>query len=252
MPRRGFSIIELLVIIAILLLLAAFLLPAVGKVRFAASRAQSQNNLRQLALAVHNFHDSMGRMPPAIGKSNNVDGTAHFFILPYIEQAALFQKAAGEPWKNEIFAIVIPVYVDPNDSSAPEKLYQGWLATTNYAANWLAFRSGDKSFINIVDGTSNTAMFATRYQMCNGTPTAWGYSEIHPWAPIFAFYSTAKFQLSPTQEQCDATLPQSIGNAINVGICDGSVRSLSPAISPRTWHLLCDPADGQPLDNDFN
>jgi len=64
MHRRGFSVIELLVILAIIIILLALLLPAVARVRQAASRTNSQNNLRQMALAVHNYHDSFGGMPP--------------------------------------------------------------------------------------------------------------------------------------------------------------------------------------------
>jgi type II secretory pathway pseudopilin PulG len=252
MRRHGFTVIELLVIIALILLLLAFLLPAVAKVRQAAGRSSSQNNLRQLGLAVHNYHDVNGRMPPGVGKVNSGDGPVHFHMLPYLEQAALFQQAQGASWKNGTYRTVIMTYIDSADTSAPPgNVHQGWLATTNYAGNWLVFHKGDKAIPNITDGTSNTLMFATRYQMCNGHPTGWGYPEVYYWAPLFGLYSTAKFQTSPTQQACDPALPQTIGGVMNVSICDGSVRAIHNAVSPLTWRHLTDPSDGNPLGNDF-
>ena len=81
-------------------------------------------------------------------------------------------------------------------------------------------------------------------------PTAWGYPSYYTWAPMFAYYNNGKFQLAPPQEKCDPTVPQSISGAILVARCDGSVRSISPAVGPLTWVHPSDPADGNPLPDD--
>src|ERR1700716_4004890 len=98
--RSGFPLIELLVVIAIIAILIGLLVPAVQQVREAANRAQCQNNLKQIALAVHGFHDAHKRMPYNGSRYNTVNsgtGTTQFSwsflarLLPFLEEAALYQ-----------------------------------------------------------------------------------------------------------------------------------------------------------------
>jgi len=96
--KRGFTLIELLVVIAIIAILVALLLPAVQQAREAARRSQCKNNLKQIGLALHNYHDTHSCFPPMRCQKyvgTNLSGTAWSwgtFILPYVEQAALYES----------------------------------------------------------------------------------------------------------------------------------------------------------------
>src|SRR5437870_6348487 len=91
--RSAFTLIELLVVIAIIAILIALLVPAVQKVREAAARAQCANNLKQLAVGLHNYHDVRKSFPACPPSNGNPSLGWTTFVLPYIEQEPLFKMA---------------------------------------------------------------------------------------------------------------------------------------------------------------
>jgi prepilin-type N-terminal cleavage/methylation domain-containing protein len=185
----GFTLIELLVVIAIIGILIALLLPAVQKVREAAARLQSQNNLKQMSLALHNCHDTNNTFPPLSGiypRGGTGEGAAfgpvHYLILPYIEQQAVFDtgywRAGREKRSNQgPQKYTIKVYRDPTDFSAPADPVVQNLAGTGYGANAQVFAQVDslgrmvngqyyRTILSVTDGTSNTIAFTQGYAKC--------------------------------------------------------------------------------------
>jgi prepilin-type N-terminal cleavage/methylation domain-containing protein len=204
--RSGFTLIELLVVIAIIAILIGLLLPAVQKVREAAARSKSSNNIKQLALACHNYNDAyQGKLPPltdvGTGAPTGAGLQSIFFnILPYIEQDniyRIFNKATPNTYYNAANGAamnIINTLISPADSTAsngttstltvtvtpapPAPFTASWngtFATTSYAANAQIFGTNSAGLPRtFVDGTSNTIMIAEKSQVCTvgSTPPA--------------------------------------------------------------------------------
>jgi len=132
--RRGFTLIELLVVIAIIAVLVGLLVPAVQKVREAANRMSCSNNLKQMGLALHNYHSSEGCLPSG---RTAVSLSVHAQLLPHLEQDGIFKlidftQAWNTAANANARASVVKTFLCPSDSF--NSIPAGW-AGNNYRVN---------------------------------------------------------------------------------------------------------------------
>jgi type II secretory pathway pseudopilin PulG len=164
--RPGFTVFELLLVLALLGFLFALLLPAILRIRAAAARSQSTNNLKQIGLACHNYHDVSGVLPPG-NDANNFSAPAR--LLPYLEQDNLYKIIKfDKPCDDDANALprgtFVKVFLNPLD---PRMTVAEGSGPTNYlfnAGSQAALKDNDGVFYqdskvklaDITDGTSNT------------------------------------------------------------------------------------------------
>jgi prepilin-type N-terminal cleavage/methylation domain-containing protein len=204
-PRSGFTLIELLVVIAIIAILIGLLLPAVQKVREAAARMQSANNLKQVGLATQNYYSAHDSFPPMFGNNpaggtNTAGGSVFYHLLPYVEQDNVHRLGVDASRSLPLKVLRAPLdrtYPDSGVYTIPlsgaqggttfPNLYPLWATRTNttwgvssYSANWQVFGDQPAKIAKVSDGLSNTFIFGEKYATATGGPfgafaNAWGY-----------------------------------------------------------------------------
>jgi len=283
MPRKippsarakfGFTLIELLVVIAIIALLIALLLPAIQQVRVSAARLKCTNNLKQLTLALHAYHNNNNKLPPAYKATGLEPGWAcGAILLPYLEQTNLYQKLGVE---TQPFGAPPTTYAFP-DSQIPLKIFRCPTdigpdlnpdrynhAMSNYRPvsgpvtylffaesldmGGVMYQNSAIRFVDITDGASNTLAYGET--MWDSTVGKWGTLWIGMTGLIGGSIriSDAMWWVDESTARVNGTAPQAFSSrhtgGAYFGFCDGGVRFFRDTLDPNVTRWLAGRNDG--------
>jgi prepilin-type N-terminal cleavage/methylation domain-containing protein/prepilin-type processing-associated H-X9-DG protein len=273
--RAGFTLIELLVVVAIIAILIGLLLPAVQKVRASAARAQCLNNMKQLGLALHNYHSTFGRFPQprAIASTPYTAPGWMNSLLKFVEQDAIARRAEASPGSTR--NVMVQLFLCPSD---PRKLtptdvraFTSYLGVTgsDFANGIFQADGTGVSLLQVTDGASNTLLLGERPpnpDLVWGEHTYNDFDTILPvqdtllypapydtsmTTPSYPCGSRVPFSFSPGRfdDNCDMYhfwSPHSGGGNWVFG--DGSARFISYAVSPTVLGQLATRAGGEVVD----
>ena len=263
MERRGFTLVELLVALAIVALLLGLLRPAVQKVREAAARTQCVNNLKQIGLAVHNYHDIRKKLPPG-GHSTPPALAANptlafreaewnwlYHILPLLEQDVLYKN----PDVTVVRTTPVKVYYCPSRRAA--ELYDN-RAMTDYAGNagtdWQGLDGvirrtslGPLKFADVTDGLSNTALAGEKRLNKAMFGRAWDDNEGYALAGWNLNFEVARKGIHQPEPDFNAPgypfpsygFGSSHPGVFNAVFADGAVRTIRFSVPLDTWQRAC-------------
>jgi hypothetical protein len=289
--RPAFSLFELLMLLALLLLLLALLIPAVAKVREAAARISSANNLKQMALSLHSHNDANGFLPAGVDDNHF---SAASKLLPYIEEGNLytkidFKKSIDDKANADARKTAVKSFLSPRDSvPAP-----GEWGATNYLFNDQLFYLNSKESIprSFPDGQSNTIVIGETLKGDGGTRAVTVQRQyvllkkadlkglkddagVQPfkdnehiagdrcasWMDGRFLQGTFNGRLKLNDERPDVSCGgaggvstlRGLDDTIFVGLGDGSAKALNARkLSFITWKNALDPADGNVLGTDW-
>ncbi len=280
-PRSGFTLVELLVVIGIIGILLGLLLPAVQAVREAARRTQCTNNLKQLGLALHNYHGAHRQIPQAayeVGE-NPVEGdiaslsgwTWGTMVLPFVEQAALFNSfdtrfRPTDAMNIERIGTPISVFRCPSEVAMRVDLVNDFFSFEEYSIsidNYGLNQSCDKglSFRDVTDGLSNTFLLGEKVYTAlhaENPDDEFGTFSLAPSAciSVWALKSWSDIHLAlPSVDTSEIGSPKDIETLLasssyhtagaHCVLFDGSVRFISLTTDTRILRALSTPRGGE-------
>ena len=282
MDVKGFTLLELLIVIGILGVLLGLLLPAVQKVRAAASRTSSANNTKQIILASHSYAAIHHQFPNWNGVEieNNRVRSVHVYLLNFIEQESAFNEYANNTPGGIGASFPVKIYYSAMDPTLTSTVY----GFTSYAINRWVYWEPKGPDGGITDGLSNTIAISERYAYdCNSVGIDWistagidqptepiefmvgvpitqqrGATFADTYVPDYFYYPPqiplpkVTFQVQPSKKECDHRQVQAAQpNGLLVAMADGSVRTIAPSVSRETFWAATTSDRGEVLGDDW-
>lgn len=282
--RRGISLVEIVVVIAIVGVLISLCVPAVQKIRSTALQTKCSNQMKQVALAAHNFASTRGGRMPSPYPDDAREGPFFASLVNFIGRGELiafqFTFVNGQRYP-EYYVRLFQCPADrtaqiSDDSENGKKVLIG---DCSYAANWFALRGGKSVSNGFPDGTSTTLLLTEHYARCSDlnyfmhniegiTVSSSGETKGIRGARRATFADevlgdvvppvgnseipTVTFQIAPSDQDCNPAIPQShhVGTMI-ISMIDGSVRALSATVSPRVFWSAVSADGGEVLGGDW-